>query len=388
MADIFISYKREDIVLAKTLANMLSEFGWTVWWDHDIPAGKDYDQIIEEQLASAKCIIVLWSALSINSRNVKDEANEALKRNVLIPVLIGRVSPPLGFRMIQSISWNENNQVQEDELNELLKQSKRLIGDPPQGKVQQQGKSHSKKQDQEFISPEVKTEASVKYASDDRSVHPQIKKNNSLFKSILIWAIVGGAFIIGLIFFLNAKKSSQNDNAVFTPVDSSKAKDYFEIGENLVDNNKNIEGGIKNFDKAIEIDSNYAEAYFGRGTAYNIEGLNNKAISDFQKCLELGDKWAYKNLAWANFDMGDYSDAIKNFNLYNDYYSKEAEGYAGASMSYFISGDMINAKEKYLRAIDLDKRYKGEFEALESDVNFNERQLRTLKNTYNTIFKK
>ena len=157
MADVFISYKREDIILAKTLANMLIELGWTVWWDRDIPAGKDYDQIIEEQLASAKCIIVLWSTLSINSRNVKDEANEALKRNVLIPVLIGKVYPPLGFRMIQSISWNEYNQVQEDELNELLKQTKRLIGDPPQSKIQQY-KSHYKNQHEQSISSDIKTE--------------------------------------------------------------------------------------------------------------------------------------------------------------------------------------------------------------------------------------
>src|SRR4030095_3715490 len=41
MSDIFISYKREDLELAKALAAELTELGWTVWWDHDIPAGRD-----------------------------------------------------------------------------------------------------------------------------------------------------------------------------------------------------------------------------------------------------------------------------------------------------------------------------------------------------------
>jgi len=57
-------------------------------------------------------------------------------------------------------------------------------------------------------------------------------------------------------------------------------------------------------------------------------------------------------------------------------------------MAYFINGDIINARKKYLKAIDLDNRYNGKFEALESDLHFNERKMRTLKNTYRTISKK
>ncbi len=134
MADIFISYKREDIALARSLAGVLSQSGYTVWWDHDIPAGKDYDQVIEEALGSARCVIVFWSAASINSRNVKDEANEGLKRNVLIPVLIGTVTQPLGFRMIQALQWANGNSIEQSEMDELLMQVKNMIGSPIQSK--------------------------------------------------------------------------------------------------------------------------------------------------------------------------------------------------------------------------------------------------------------
>ena len=98
-----------------------------VWWDHNIPAGRDYDQVIEEQLATVKCVVVLWTDLSINSRNVKDEANEALRRNILIPVLIGNVQPPLGFRIVQGVKWNDNNDIQDDEFSDLLQHVKRLV---------------------------------------------------------------------------------------------------------------------------------------------------------------------------------------------------------------------------------------------------------------------
>jgi len=134
MSDIFISYKHEDLPLVKALAMQLTDLGWSVWWDHEIPAGRDYDEVILEQLNLSKCVIVLWSALSVKSRNVKDEANVGLSRNVLIPILVGDITPPFGFGMIQAIKWNDNNEVDENELSELLRQIKRLIGDPPKTK--------------------------------------------------------------------------------------------------------------------------------------------------------------------------------------------------------------------------------------------------------------
>ena len=132
MSDIFISYKREDVELARSLAKKLSQRGWNVWWDHDIPVGLDYDEVIVKELDSARCVLVLWSSLSVNSRNVKDEANVALERNVLIPIFIGKdIKPPLGFRMVQGMIWNEGRTIEKNEWKELLKHIKRLLGESP-----------------------------------------------------------------------------------------------------------------------------------------------------------------------------------------------------------------------------------------------------------------
>src|SRR5688500_7381008 len=135
MSDIFISYKHEDILLAKALAMELTGLGWSVWWDHEIPAGQDYDEVIVNELSSAKCVLVLWTERSVNSRNVKDEANVALERKVLIPIFIGKdTRPPLGFRMIQGVKWNQNDHMDEAEFDELLRHITRLIGNSPKSK--------------------------------------------------------------------------------------------------------------------------------------------------------------------------------------------------------------------------------------------------------------
>ena len=59
MSDIFISYKREDKAQAARLAGAFEAEGWTVFWDRDILPGKTVDRAIAEELAAAKCVVVL-----------------------------------------------------------------------------------------------------------------------------------------------------------------------------------------------------------------------------------------------------------------------------------------------------------------------------------------
>jgi hypothetical protein len=100
MADIFISYASEDRQRARALAETLVARGWSVWWDREIPLGKAFDEVIEKALADAKCVIVLWSAVSVASEWVRNEASEAKRRGILVPVFIDGVDAPLAFRLL------------------------------------------------------------------------------------------------------------------------------------------------------------------------------------------------------------------------------------------------------------------------------------------------
>jgi len=103
MADVFISYAREDRPFAARLAHALESGGRSVWWDREILPGRDFAELISTELAQAKAVVVVWSAVSSRSGWVRDEAHEGLERGVLVPVLSGVTEPPIGYRSIHSV---------------------------------------------------------------------------------------------------------------------------------------------------------------------------------------------------------------------------------------------------------------------------------------------
>jgi hypothetical protein len=112
VTDIFLSYAKEDRERARDLATALEAAGWTVWWDRNIQVGQAFDQVIENALDSAKCVVVLWSKHSISSEWVKNEAACGAERGILVPALIDDVRTLLEFRRKQTanlIGWEQDS---------------------------------------------------------------------------------------------------------------------------------------------------------------------------------------------------------------------------------------------------------------------------------------
>jgi len=108
MTDIFISYKKEDAGRVIRVVEALRAEGLTVWWDHGIRAGSEWDKTIHQELYAANVVIAIWSEASVAAPWVKEEATVGKNRGVLLPVKIDEVDPPLGFMMIQAadlVGW-------------------------------------------------------------------------------------------------------------------------------------------------------------------------------------------------------------------------------------------------------------------------------------------
>jgi hypothetical protein len=57
MADVFVSYARDDEPKARQLAETLTAHGWDVWWDRHIPPGHVFSEVIQHQLEHAACVV-------------------------------------------------------------------------------------------------------------------------------------------------------------------------------------------------------------------------------------------------------------------------------------------------------------------------------------------
>lgn len=94
MADVFISYKREERGLVEKLAGALRGLGLTVWFDASLSAGETFSDQIDREAREAQTILVCWSPNAKDSRWVKAEALIGIERNVLAACY---VAGPDGF---------------------------------------------------------------------------------------------------------------------------------------------------------------------------------------------------------------------------------------------------------------------------------------------------
>ena len=109
MADVFISYAREDRPRAEQVARALSAAGIETFWDTEIPPGQTWADYIEGKLNRCKALIVLWSAHSAGSQWVREEARMGRDAGKLIPAMLDATPAPFGFGEVQAANlanWN------------------------------------------------------------------------------------------------------------------------------------------------------------------------------------------------------------------------------------------------------------------------------------------
>lgn len=100
MADVFISYAKADHDRAAALAAGLEADGRSLWWDRRLAAGRDYNQVIEREIAAASSVVIAWSGTARDSLWVRAEACEALDQGKLVQINLddGRLPSPFAMR--------------------------------------------------------------------------------------------------------------------------------------------------------------------------------------------------------------------------------------------------------------------------------------------------
>ena len=83
-ADVFLSYSHKDGGAVEALYDELKRRRFTVWYDEGLIAGQPYRNELRRRIETAKAVVVLWTANSVTSEWVSEEAALAAKHNKLV----------------------------------------------------------------------------------------------------------------------------------------------------------------------------------------------------------------------------------------------------------------------------------------------------------------
>lgn len=118
----------------------------------------------------------------------------------------------------------------------------------------------------------------------------------------------------------------------------------------------NYNRSIAYFDKAIEIEPRYAEAYYARGRAYYYKGWYDKAIADFTKAIEINPSYAEAYNSRGHMKRRKYKDlegAIADYTMAIEVNQKFAGFYHNRAYAYYHKGQYLKACSDWKRACKL-----------------------------------
>ena len=124
------------------------------------------------------------------------------------------------------------------------------------------------------------------------------------------------------------------------------AEDHLLLGDFLAQKGK-VDEAIVEFERAIEIRTDYAAAYTSLGAAYGQKGMIDQSISASKKAIELDRRnaTAYYNLGNAFGKVGNYEEAFASFFKAIELDPGYAEPHYGLAVCYYATGHYELANE-------------------------------------------
>ena len=105
LADVFLSYAHEAPEPTVKVEAELANRGFSVWYDRRLLPGDAFAAVIEDQIARARAVVVIWTPQAAASRWVRAEARRALDHDKLVAVCTAEVRPealPLPFNDVKT----------------------------------------------------------------------------------------------------------------------------------------------------------------------------------------------------------------------------------------------------------------------------------------------
>jgi tetratricopeptide (TPR) repeat protein len=156
-----------------------------------------------------------------------------------------------------------------------------------------------------------------------------------------------------------AKKAEAQAHLLEPKIKASHCSQLFFLIGNLFNSLEKYEEAIAYFDKAIELDPNFAEVWVNRGTAKGNLKRHKEAITDFDKAIELNpnDVKAWVNRGAAKGNLQRNKEAIADYDKAIELNPNDVEAWINRGVA---KGNLQRNKEAiadYNKAIELNPNY-------------------------------
>jgi Flp pilus assembly protein TadD len=153
---------------------------------------------------------------------------------------------------------------------------------------------------------------------------------------------------------IEVKPESEKDRPL-----SSEVLTHFNLGVQLY-NQREFLKAIQSYQKVIELDSTYVEAYNNLGIIYQEMGDVDRAFGAYQKSIEINPRYekGYNNLGIILYLKGHNEEAVEAFQKALTINSNNIESHINLGVLFKKQGQLNKAIESYQKAIEINPLHK------------------------------
>lgn len=328
--EVFISYSSIDRAIAEAVCSTLESNGIACWIaPRDINPGMDWGEAIIDAINQCRVMVLIFSSRANASAQIKREVERAINKGVkVIPLRIEDVVPAKALEyFIGSVQWFDAMTVPvEGHLSDLVRTVSNALAVPDE-------------------LPK----------SDKTGPRYVERKKNTTQRTLtiaLMTLIVFGSLAFGLLKIYGYLQDRFDVRPFGERKKLTLASDYYQDGLRQFGTG-NYQQAIAYFDKAIQLQPRYAEAYNDRGLAYSKLGQHQEAIQDFNQVIQIkpNDPKAYNNRGQEYGNTGQQNRAFDDYSKAIAIDPKYADAYANRGEVYSARGEDEKAVQDYDQAV-------------------------------------